>query len=455
MIERWIEEQFDSYIALLTSFVAIPSVAVVGADDLPYGKPCSDMLSFIQAEMDALNLETENLDNHVVIGTLKGCDPEGSVIGIACHGDVVAPAGQWEKDPYSLWQKGQWLIGRGATDNKGATIAILFVLRYLKEHNITLKNTINFYVGSAEEIGMPDMKYLTQRRALPDFTLVPDAGFPLCYGEKGRFTFVVENTWSNPDILSFSSHSSGSSVIAHASARGFVYSPIMMNDNLEFETHDDGSTTFHAYGKACHPAFADEGVDAVGILVRALKSQIEDPMLSFLEKLTQDIHGSGMGIYCEDELSGTITAVITKIHLSDEKCLTITYDIRYPVTSEAEIIERTLRQFWAIHGFQIRSFHHSPKSLTELTPSLIRLSEIANEVHGTNDQPYIMGGGTYARTMQPAVAYGMGTPSIQNNPPFPVGEGKAHQPNEAVYIPRMKKGCEIYIRALLALDELL
>ena len=65
----------------------------------------------------------------------------------------------------------------------------------------------------------------------------------------------------------------------------------------------------------------------------------------------------------------------------------------------------------------------------------------------------IMAGGTYARLMQKAVAFGMGSPNGNAIPPFPPGQGRAHQRNESVEIERMRKGFLIYVRALRYLDE--
>ena len=89
----------------------------------------------------------------------------------------------------------------------------------------------------------------------------------------------------------------------------------------------------------------------------------------------------------------------------------------------------------------------------ELTSDIMALNEIADSVYGSDRKPYIMAGGTYAREMQPAVAFGMGSPLGNATPPFPQGQGRAHQRNESVQIERMRNGFIIYVRSLVYLDK--
>lgn len=468
-MDRWIEEHFDEYIELLTDYVAIPSVAKPDEDGLPFGRACADMLRFMERTMTAHGLTTDDVDQRVMIGTLPGvyaAQLEYKTIGIACHGDVVPPEGDWVKDPYALWKNGDWLTGRGSTDNKGATIAVLFALRYLQEQGIRLKNNVNLYVGSAEEIGMFDMDYLVQHRPLPDFTLVPDAGFPVCYGEKGSMKFEAEAPIGDTNLVSFSAGDRGASVAASATAelRPVLNSANMVKALNKFkgitaELAPANGILVTSTGKARHTAFPDGGIDAIGQLARALDatSAVTGPakkLIGFIGAITIDFHGEGLGVPLEDKESGKISDVLTVARIKDGK-LAIRFNVRYPVTADAKELETKIRTKITKAGFTFTDFQTSAASVAKLSPLIHELCDIANRVHGTKDRPYIMGGGTYARKMQPAVAYGMGTPSINIDPPFPTGQGRAHQPNESVYIPRMKKGIKIYAQALLAIDKAL
>lgn len=466
-IEAWIDEIFPEFMEMLGKLVSIPSIAKPGDDALPFGKACNDMLLFMKNHMNQAGLQTEIVDSQVVIGTLEGQDNCCKTIGIACHGDVVPPTGAWMDNPFSLTQHGDWLTGRGTTDNKGATLVALFAIRYLREHHILLRNKVNLYVGSAEEIGMPDFVHLFTYRKKPDFTLVPDAGFPVCYGEKGRITLTVEKQLVDSNLLTFETDNFSNSVAGSAVATllmpkdcNAVEEALKQIAGIDARRVDDTHILeISCVGKAKHSASPDGGVDAIGCLARILDAYCiltgnTKEIISFIGSITSDFHGIGMGIPFEDAESGKLTCVLTNIHVSGSTT-SLSFDIRYPISIEAGLMEKRLDDIFSSNKFKITGLTHVPKVVQELSPLVWKLSDIANKEHGTQDTPYIMGGGTYARLMQPGVAYGLGTPSIIMDPPFPSGQGRAHQPNESVYIPRLKKGISIYVKALKAIDEYL
>ncbi len=462
-LKSWIEESFDALLSCLSAFVAIPSVASPQADGYPYGEACDRMLSWIEALMTESALSTQRIDGQLVIGTKAG-RRGGHSIGIACHGDVVPAQGTWENDPFTLWQNGPWLVGRGATDNKGATLVALWAIRYLTEAGITLDGDIKLIVGSAEEIGMPDMAHYVANYPIPTFTLVPDAGFPVCYGEKGRIGFALSLPLGATNLLFFGSDNFANSVASHATARlafcDDIHAALAALNQIEHieATVDNGVLLIQSHGLGRHSAFPEEGRDAIGQLARALVAtdlitgQQAREAIAFIADATIDFHGSGLTIAAHDQMSGPLTAVLSTA-TTDSGVLAIGFDIRYPVSADGEAIIAILSQKARTAQATITRFEHSPKSLVEITPLIEELCAIANSVHGTDDRPYTMGGGTYARLLKNAVAYGLGTPSIPIAPPFPAGQGRAHQANEAVYIPRLKKGIEIYVKALIAIDH--
>ena len=61
-----------------------------------------------------------------------------------------------------------------------------------------------------------------------------------------------------------------------------------------------------------------------------------------------------------------------------------------------------------------------------------------------------MAGGTYARYMENAVAFGTESP----HPNDPAWVGKAHMKNEAMSLENAKQACEIFIKALIRLQEI-
>ena len=64
-----------------------------------------------------------------------------------------------------------------------------------------------------------------------------------------------------------------------------------------------------------------------------------------------------------------------------------------------------------------------------------------------------MGGGTYSRHLENAVAFGMGTDDTPN--PFGPGHGGVHQPDEFMRIDKLVEALKIYMLSILELDSII
>lgn len=422
---KWWNEHLESYISTLRNYVAFKSIAIPGKDGLPFGQENLDMLRFMISEMDKIGLKTMLIKDVFAEGKMEGANAKKS-IAVACHGDVVPAAGSWQRDPFDLYQKEDHLVGRGTTDNKGAAIAVLFAFKYLKESGWIPKNDFLLRIGSAEEIGMPDVDIAFKDEKMPSLTLVPDSGFPVAYGEKASIKAELD---IDLDVITKIEGGGAASVIDKAIAV-------------------IGDEEIVVLGKGRHPATPEGGQDAVLVLMQRLKEMgIKDSAIDRYISLFPDFYGSGLGITNEDDESGRLTAVVTQVKTIDRK-MNCTISIRLPISSDISDVKDKLS---AIEGLKIISSSNGYK--VEVDDLIMGLNDIANSVYGSNKKPYVMAGGTYARLMQKAVAFGMGDPSGNKEPPFPRGEGRAHQRNESVHIERMKKGFLIYVEALQYLDR--
>ena len=72
-----------------------------------------------------------------------------------------------------------------------------------------------------------------------------------------------------------------------------------------------------------------------------------------------------------------------------------------------------------------------------------------NQITGEEREPYTMAGGTYARKLTNAVAFGPGGLETPDNLPE---MGGAHQHDEGVYLPSLLQAALIYTMTLVALD---
>ncbi|MCR5442377.1 MAG: M20/M25/M40 family metallo-hydrolase [Sphaerochaetaceae bacterium] len=451
----WFDGHEEEYIRDLGDYVSFPSVARKDEDGYPFGKGCHDMLFFMRDIMLRYGLDEARIIRDVFAeGTIRGRGKNKRRIAVACHGDVVPVGEGWDSDPFTMYRKADHLVGRGTTDNKGAGMAVLYALRYLVESGYRPYNDIVLLVGSSEETGMEDVRIAGDSLARADITLVPDSGFPLVYGEKasGKASFRLG---LEPVGLKAFDAFNGVSVIDRAEAVIASDKEPPRRDRIDVVPLVPGEYRITASGLGRHPATPEDGIDASLLLAGYLVSEdllpaSEKAVFQKLLGLFPDFWGTGLGIRLDDPESGKSTAVLRKVRLEDG-ALDAEFGFKLPLSANPDKMFEVLRA--AVPDIVIDDgFTRGWKY--ELDDTCMRLNDIANEVWEADRKPQIMAGGTYARYLQPAIVYGMGSPHGNVQPPFPPGQGRAHQRNESVHLLRMEKGFAIYVEALKLLDEI-
>jgi hypothetical protein len=182
---KWIEENKESVIADWVELCRIPSIVADADGDAPFGKPAKEALCFVDGVYKKYGLKSRNEENYYLIAEYGDGERR---IGTFGHADVVPGGDGWKyTTPFEPVIVENHLIGRGAEDNKSGVMMSLAAVRILRDMNIPIKSTIQSFVGSAEEVGMEDIASFVKREIMPDFSLVPDASFPCCIGEKGIY----------------------------------------------------------------------------------------------------------------------------------------------------------------------------------------------------------------------------------------------------------------------------
>ena len=129
-------------------------------------------------------------------------------------------------------------------------------------------------------------------------------------------------------------------------------------------------------------------------------------------------------------------------------------NIRYPVTCDGEEITKNLRHTAMQYGVALTHVRDDkPNFLPRDRPAVGMLTDIYNEVTGRSKQPYVMGGGTYARHLPNAVAFGPDDPDEAL--PCPPGHGSCHEPDECQSIAGLMQAAKIYVHALIELDKVI
>lgn len=481
-ISRWFEDHWEEMTKDIMRLVRIPSVSCPReGDEAPFGEGCRDCLE----EMLTLGREhgfyTENYGNRV--GSIGSRDKDwDNMIGFWNHLDVVPAGNQWTYKPFEPVLKDCFLIGRGARDNKGPAVGILYMMKCLRELEIPVKHQLCLFVGCDEERGMEDMEYYTGRYPTPRLSMIADSGFPVCYGEKG----ILEGSFRSMDAVS-----SLILELAGGNASNMIpdtaYVVVRAADGLMEALHDrmksdptanakrqDLSTItaeqqgdairISATGKSRHSAFPEGSVNAIHELMRFLGGLTPLPekdrkLFGRLAYLSEEYYGKHTDIAGSDDVSGRTTCAATVLKLQDRH-VSLHYNIRYIITADRSMLADHLSQTAAENGLVWETERDSaPNYFPKEHPAVRLLTDLYNEITGSHTESFVMGGGTYARKLPRAFAYGVGGMKESEEDLrirrqlFPPGHGGAHEPDEGLNLRLLTEAMKIYAMSVIALND--
>ncbi len=450
-VSNFILENENNFIKDITTLVEIKSIQGKATDDAPYGKEVKDALIKALEIAENLGLNAVNCENH--IGYAEVCGDSNKYLASIGHLDVVPEGNGWKGDPFIVRNIEGWLVARGVADNKGACVLSMYMLKFFKENYDSIPYSLRAIFGCNEETGMLDVKHYLNTQPEPEFCFTPDANFPVCIGEKGIASYnLISPIITNTNIISFSAGSASNVIPDRAVLVVKSNDELIECENIKIEKDND-IYTITAFGIGGHAAMPKGTVNAIKIILdyaflNNLFSKEEIPYMSLLVKLHSNTDGSGVKIDANDGLFDPLTCVGGIINLKNGK-YTQNINVRYPTNTSYEKINETLsEQFSAIGGEVPLSKGKAPFYISPENPVVKALVSTYNEVSGDNAEPYLIGGGTYARSFSFAVAFGM---EFENEikPSF---IGGVHEAEEGQSIASLKKALEIMI---IAMDELL
>ena len=458
-IEIWLQSRKQTFLSDAMELIRIRSVSEQCKGKYPYGGGCAKVLDKALELSAAKGLETENHAYQCGSALLRGKTERE--IGIFTHLDVVHEGTDWQSDPYRPYVRDGWLFGRGSADNKAPAMAALYAMSFLREKELPLEHTIRLYFGCDEECGMEDIRYFTSHYKAPDFSLVPDASFPVCYAEKGIIEAEL-STLLQENFFDFFAGVAANSVPSHAQATVKGVSLDEANRFFcgmpEFLVRErSGFIEINVAGRSAHAAFPEGSESAAVKLAKALGNapfvdRDTKARLRFVGEVFADCHGEAMGVACSDELSGNLTLIGGRVYVKKGR-LVQNMNLRYPVSADQERLIAGIHACGKRYGWNVDWFHNNPPYCIDPQSAIVtQLTAICRETLQGEMEPYSMGGGTYARKLPNAVGYG---PGIRGQvKPCPPGHGGGHQPDECVRIDNLVKAIEIYIRAIIELDRI-
>lgn len=420
----------------LRSLVEIPSVSGSTEGSYPFGRECARVLDKALEISKGYGFMTENHDYYCGSAILG---ESGTEIGIITHLDVVPAGTGWSYEPYTITADKGLYIGRGAADDKGPLLMGMYAMRYFRENNIALPFAVRLIMGCDEEVGSTDLEHFKTVRKPPVFSFTPDADYPVCVGEKGIMRIKLNLGKAEKAIEGLNAGTVSNAVAGQAVA-------VINGKEYRYE------------GITAHASTPEKGKNAISLMAKDLIEKGIVPesnktAFEFIYKSAGEYLGSTLGIAFSDQNFGYLTCVASVLKIEGGN-ICQSFDIRYPTSRTFEELYSAIQSTITPHGFEIADSNKNSKIKEGYFKSpesreIKALTSACEEVLGYQCSPYTMGGGTYARSMPGAVAFGARIKEYADL--LGDGRGKAHDRDEYIAIDEVKRGIEIMIKSLLNL----
>lgn len=374
-------------------------------------------------------------------------------VGILCHLDVVPVGDDWTSDPFNPIIKEGKLIARGAMDDKGPTMAAYLALKMIKDAGIKLKNNIQIILGTDEETGWRGIEHYFKNHPMPEIGFAPDADFPLIYGEKGMIHgFIEGNGFIDEDVIYLKGGNRFNIVIDKAESmtkkdHSLEFFKFLNENNLQgnYEKRPNGHY-YQIIGNATHAMEPAKGTNAGTYLALFLTEYTTNSLVHFIAKnIHNDFDLKNLNLAYHTEEMGSLTCNMGIVNI--ENTGKIGLDLRYPIGFSYNNFITTMNENTKNKNLKLVDFTNKvPHYVDPKDPLVEGLYQIY--VKHTNDlinKPITIGGGTYARALKKAVAFGMEMPG---------DETVAHQKDEYLRLDAYFQAILIYIDAILYLGEI-
>lgn len=454
----------------LGEIIAIKSVYSEPADGAPYGEGCRQALQWFVDKARSYGLKAENMDNYCAYaeyGEGKEC------IGVLAHLDVVPAGNGWATDPFKMVEEGGKVYGRGVGDDKGSVVVCLHALKELKDKGAKLARRVRLIVGADEERGSSCIRYYLEHGGeVPVMSFVPDSEFPVINSEKGiahiRLDFKDEALAKNviridgaacrnavPDRSTFTVaegsplyaalEKATDDVFRRAPAAERIVTMGARPEDFGIQKKRDG-VHIVAEGTAEHASTPEKGDNALwktlGFL-SAYNGVIGSKFIDVIyDTLCTPLAAQKLGIYVDDEKSGDLTMCMSVADMVGDT-LSLIIDFRLPLGVTAQSVASALENGTGCKAAVLD--YHENLYVDENSPLVTALLNVYRGITGDTTPPLKTGGGTYARELPNAVAFGCTPVDLDIN---------MHRADENFPVAQLFKNYEIYSAAMKALADM-
>lgn len=459
----------------LAEIVAIPSVYSAPEEGAPYGRDCLRALMWFVEKARSYGLKAELVEGacaYAEAGEGEEC------VGILAHLDVVPAGGGWSSDPFKMIEENGKVYGRGVGDDKGAAVVCLHVLKAIAESGVRLKRRVRLIVGADEERGSSCIrKYLEKGGEVPAMSFVPDSEFPVINSEKGIAHIVL--SFSGEEIAASIASMSGAECAnavpdravvrikknsplynaVSAACGGCITAELFRTRAVAERIVSDGNelTDFELYnasdaleiiarGTAEHASTPEKGDNALWKLFGVLSAVGREAGIKCFDGiydfLCTPLASGKLGIYVDDERSGDTSMCLSQAWTEGDR-LNLLIDFRLPLGQSAESVANALDKKLGCKA-TVRDYHKN-LYIPEDSPLITALLGVYRRITGDMTAPIKSGGGTYARELPNAVAFGCTPADTDIN---------MHRADENFPVAQLFKNFDIYYAAAIELANL-
>ena len=458
-LNQRIDQLKDDIVKSTQKLIQAKSVEMEAEEGMPFGPGVNEALETALQIAGLLNLKTKNVDGyaaHVEVG-------EGEeLVGVLCHLDVVPEGKNWTYPPYGGEIHDGKIYGRGTIDNKGPAVAALYALKAIQDCGYQPQKRIRLILGTDEESGWQGLEYYFQHEEKPTVAFSPDAEYPVIFAEKGIMIFKLHQEFSpeKSDGIEIKSIKGGNApnmvpdyceAVIHSNDPELIkvkLSEFTAETGYQLELLEDGATIkIESHGVSAHGSLPADGKNAISQLMLFLnrleiKNQPGRLIKFYCDKIGMEYYGESIGCALSDEISGQLIFNVGVIEVDQSKA-ELLINIRYPVTLDSKEVYQRISQELDQTGIKIEEKEDKkPLYVEKDDPLVTKLMQVYREFTNDQREAIAIGGGTYARVIDKAVAFG---------PLFPGQPELAHQKDEYIGIDDLILNTKIIANAILEL----
>lgn len=411
--------------------------------DAPFGDNLKDALIKVLELGESFGFKTKNIDN--VAGHIEYGEGE-EIIAILCHLDVVPTGDGWTYPPFSGTIVGDKIYARGALDDKGPLMSSLYAMKLLKDKGIKLNKRVRLIIGTDEESGSRCVKHYLTVEEQPTMGFSPDANFPLIYGEKGIMSIDIIDK-QKEDQFTLTSGDRYNIVPDQATFTTTIdvktaFTKYCQDNNFKYKIDNQD---YYLYGKSSHAMEPEKGVNAFVNLAKFLKNHSDNQLVKFVGERLIDTRFNEINENFTDQEMGDLTVNVANASLNVNGGK-VGLNLRYPINWDKEGFIKRFASLANEYNLEIKVISDSKPHYISPNSQFIKTLHNAY-IKYTNDTTsplQTIGGGTYAREINNAVAFGMLMPGRDD---------VVHRVDEYVHISDLLTAAAIYAEAVYQLGK--